>query len=183
MPQQYPKTEKFAGRNITFRELQPEDTEAAGDAIYRFANNLPMSDLMFLRMDITQRQVVDEWMEDVREGTTKTLLVEEDGHSIGYGNLHLSRNHWTRHMGQIRVLVEPEFRGLGVGDAVIEELIKIAEDTHLHRLVGYMPADQPKVRQLFEGHGFRTIAILTDWLVDREGRSHDLVLMARELTG
>jgi hypothetical protein len=41
----------------------------AGDrvAILAFANALPPHDLLFLRRDITQPDVVDEWVRDVEQ--------------------------------------------------------------------------------------------------------------------
>ena len=44
-----------------------------------------------------------------------------------------------------------------------------------------MPVDQLTARTVFERLGFRYQAILPGWVMDREGRDLDLLIMAREI--
>jgi hypothetical protein len=49
------------------------------DSILVFARHLPQEDLLFLRTDITQPAIVDEWLKSIENGSTVTLLAEPDG--------------------------------------------------------------------------------------------------------
>ena len=42
---------------------------------------------------------------------------------------------------------------------------------------------QWSARRLFEGLGFEMEALLADWVIDREGRTQDLVLMSYDVAG
>jgi RimJ/RimL family protein N-acetyltransferase len=178
----YPWTKKFGPHSVTFRLMTPEDTESIQRTVLKFANSLPASDLVFLRMDITQPEVMDEWMHNIRIGRTKTVLAEEDDSVVGYANLHRSPLQWTRHIGEIRVLISPKFRGLGLGEALFNDLIGLAGNEGLERVVAHTPSGQPRVRAMLESLGFEAEALLTDWLMDRNNETHDLIIMSKDLS-
>jgi L-amino acid N-acyltransferase YncA len=179
--QKYPRTSKFGGHDITLKVMRPQDEASVEQALLDFAQSLPASDLVFLRMDIAQPEVVHEWVENILRGRTVTVLAEEKGKVVGYGNLHLSRLRWTRHIGEIRVLVGAEYRRLGLGECLVNVLINIARGRSLQRVVAHIGSGQPRVRAMFERLGFHAEALLTDWLEDRNRQRHDLVIMSHEL--
>lgn len=179
----YPWTKKFGPHTVTFRLMTPEDTESIEKTVLRFANSLPASDLIYLRMDITQPEVVEEWMHNIRIGRTKTVLVEEDGIVVGYANLHKSPLQWTRHIGEVRVLISPKHRGIGLGEALFTELSALAKAEGLERVISHTPSGQPRVRTMLESLGFEAEALLTDWLMDRNNETHDLIIMSKDLDG
>src|SRR5271156_2821238 len=59
------------------------------DSILLLARHLPSEHLLFLHSDITQPVIVDEWLKNIENGTTVTLLAEPDGTLEGYVSLHL----------------------------------------------------------------------------------------------
>lgn len=179
--ERYPHTEKFGRHEITFRLMDPSHVEALEQAILSFVSTLPSSDLAFLRMDITQPEVLHEWEHAIQTGRTVTLLAYEDNRVVGYGNLHLSGLQWTKHIGEIRVLVGSHHRGAGLGQAMFHELCGLARSHDLQRVVAHIPADQPKVRKMLESVGFDPEALLTDWLKDRNGHTHDLIIMSKDI--
>lgn len=178
---EYPRVQDFDGRKLSFRLMTPEDEKAMKMAVLKFTRALPDDDIVFLRMDITQPEVVDEWVENVRLGRTVTVLVEENDNVEGYGNLHLSELQWTGHIGELRILVSESLRGHGVGRALVEQLTELARLQGLEKVVAQIPSTQPKVRKMFEGLGFEPSAFLTDWLKDRNHKLHDLILMSRDI--
>lgn len=177
----YPKTKKFGRHDVTFRMMDPSHAEALEEAILRFSNSLPSSDLAFLRMDITQPEVIREWEHAVESGRTVTILAYEGDDVVGYGNLHLSSLQWTQHIGEVRVLVGAKFRGAGLGQGLFRELIELAQAQGLDRVVAHIPSGQPRVRLMLESMDFEPEALLTDWLKDRSGHTHDLIIMSRDI--
>ena len=170
----YPWVDVIDGQEITFRLMSSDDR----DAVLAFSHALRPDDLMFLRLDITDPSVVDGWLKHIDEGRTVTVLAWDDGKIVGYGTLHVDEAWWTRHLGQIRILVRSDRRKLGLGRKLAVEVFQLARERKLDRIFAQMAADQPHVRQLFEDLGFRAEALLTDWVKDRDGRTHDLLIMS-----
>ena len=176
-PQIYPWGRRFAGVGVTFRTMSAADREA----MLAFTRALPERDLLFLRMDITRGEVVDRWIRNIESGKTVTLLAEEDDRLIGYCTLHHSENLWTRHLGEIRLLVGPERRSKGIGGELARRIFEIAGDLELQKLVAHMLSSQRTAQTLFHDLGFIPEAMLHDWAIDRDGRTHDVIVMSREV--
>lgn len=173
----YPMTETHQGTEIAYRLMTPKDEKA----LLRFANTLTEEDLLYLRTDITQPEVIAEWVKNIRIGRTTTLIAEEDGHIVGYGSLHSNQVLWTRHIGEIRVLVAAKVRGLHIGRSFVTKLYTIAKEQGLDRIIAQIASNQPRVRHMFENLGFEPQALLTDWLRDRSHRTHDLIIMSQNV--
>lgn len=173
----YPIGKAFGERTLSIRLMTPSDSKT----VLAYATKLPESDLIFLRMDITQPEVVAEWMRNIEMEKTTTLIAEEDGEMLAYGSLHHNQLHWTRHIGELRIMVSPKLRGLAIGRFLVQELFQVAQVLELERVIVQIPSNQPRVRKMFEGLGFSPAALLTDWLKDRNNRMHDLVIMSVNL--
>ncbi|HUO03820.1 MAG TPA: GNAT family N-acetyltransferase [Candidatus Binataceae bacterium] len=167
------------GRMATIRVMDPDDL----DKIVRFAAELPANDLLFLRTDITNREVVKQWVENVRKGHTFTLLAEVDGDLAAYASIHLDQAMWTRRVGEIRLNASPRYRGLGLGKRLAAEVFDVARSLGLKKITAQMTPDQSAARAAFERLGFQVEAVLTDWVEDRNNRSHDLLIMTYDVAG
>ena len=117
-------------------------------------------------------------MEWIESGRRVTLLAELGDELIGYGTLSRRELDWSRHMGEIRIIVQAAYRRTGLGRALAEEVFSMAREMDLTKIVARMPVDQPGGRKMFESIGFKPEALLTDWVIDRAGRTHDLVVMS-----
>lgn len=174
----YPWTEKLGKHTITFQLLSPKDRES----LLRFTRSLPEDDVMFLRKDITRGDVIDDWLEKIEKGSTITVLAtNDDGKIVGYASLHLDQLLWTRHLGEIRVVLAPNFRGAGLGKRLLNEMFLVGRQQKLQRIVVNMRREQPRLQGMLERMGFRAEALLTDWLMDASGRTHDLLVMSCRL--
>lgn len=194
----YPWSTDVGGLRVRFRKLSEGDL----DAMLAFTRQLPERDKLFLRTDITDPAVVQDWIENVTQGKTVTVLAEavpsepetakassdeEDagtastGQIVAYGSLHHSEILWTRHLGEMRLLVGSAFRGKGVGGRLAEQLFSLAQDLGLLKLVAQMMSTQRSAQNLFHHLEFIPEALLHDWVIDQNGRTHDLILMSREV--
>jgi L-amino acid N-acyltransferase YncA len=151
----------------------------AGDRqrVLNFARSLPQDDLLFLRTDITEPKTIDAWLENIEEGTTITVLAELNGSVAGYASLHTDGARWTRLVGEVRIQVGVGNRGLGLGRRLLGEIFRLGQDLGLKKMVAAMTPDQASARAAFDELGFRVEATLSDWVVDREGKSRDLLVM------
>jgi RimJ/RimL family protein N-acetyltransferase len=175
----YPWTTNVDGVRLTFRLMEPSDR----DAILTFARALPNDDLIFLRSDITESPAVDAWMSYIKTGRTISVVAEADGKIAGYASIHLNEALWTRHVGELRVLVGREQRGIGLGKRLTNEAFAIAKDLGLKKITAQMPTEQRGARQVFERLGFRPEALLADHVMSRDGHTHDLLIMSYDVAG
>jgi len=178
-----PRIEKWSVQlgnlELTFRRM----TAADKDAILAFARSLPEEDLLFMRTDITQPEVVDYWLRQLETGRAITLLVENEGRLLAYGSLQHSESLWTRHLGEILMLVGPEARGRGLGGLLARHLLEVADELGLQKLWVQMMSTFHQAQNLFHHLGFIPEAMLHDWVIDGNGRTHNLLIMAREVDG
>jgi N-acetylglutamate synthase-like GNAT family acetyltransferase len=173
----FPWTDTSGSRSVTFRLMHADDKQAIIDLAMRQSER----DRAFLRTDVTNPAVVDEWIANIHRGRTVTVLAEVDHRIIGYGSLHHDETMWTSHMGEIRVLVDPDFRGESIAKRLVAELFHIALEMKLERVYVQIPTDQARVRNLFEELGFQSEAILNNWLLDADGVSHDMLIMTHAM--
>ena len=81
------------------------------------------SDLLFLRVDLTQPDVVDEWINNVKNGYSTSLVAFDDNDKmIGYATVHKSSAPWTRRVGELRVNVSKDFRARSLGKNLTSEI-------------------------------------------------------------
>ena len=161
-------------RTVLLRLMKRSDR----DRVVDFARALPSRDLLFLRKDITDPKVVDEWVRDIEGGRTVTVLAEKDGELLAYGSLWLDETFWGRDKGEIRVQVSAGWRGLGLGLLLASEVFAIAKDLGLERIIARLTKEQERTRAILERLGFTQVAVLRDFVLDRDGKPHDLLVMS-----
>lgn len=167
------------GRHAELRLMGLSDRQN----VLEFARSLPPDDLLFLRTDITEPAIIDEWVRNVERGATVTVLAEVGGEMAGYASVHSDQARWTRRVGEIRLQVGKPFRGLGLGRRLAAEIFKIGQGRGVKKMAAMMTPDQTGARAAFEKLGFQVEALLQDWVVDRDGRPRDLLIMSYDLEG
>jgi L-amino acid N-acyltransferase YncA len=161
------------GRQVGLRLMVPADAYR----LLAFARSLPREDLQFLRVDITRMVVVLHWAQNVRAGVTVTVLAENRSEVVGYASVHNDQVSWQRHLGELRIQVAPAYRGSGLGTALGAEIIAIAPGLGIEKIVAQMTPDQHEAMALVKRHGFRHEAVLHDFVISRDGRKSDLIVL------
>lgn len=175
-----PTWEKRAGGDVfTFRPMHRDDKRE----MLKLARSLPEDDLLFLVVDITQEDAVDEWIRRLEDGQIHTIVVEKEGKLVGHGSLVCEQQVWTRHLGGMVLLLAPEYRGKGLGQELASELFSKAGEIGLRKVVARMASEQKGAVSVFKKLGFRMEALLTDCVIDRNDRTHDLIIMSYDVTG
>ncbi len=167
------------GRSLELRLM----TAADRDRVLAFARGLPEDDLLFLRVDLTQPDVVDEWIRAIASELTLSLVAVDDGRLAGYASVHRNAARWTRRVGEIRVNVGPAYRSLGLGRNLTAQIVDVARALGLRKLSAHMTTDQAGARSAFKRLGFTPEAVLADYVEDRSGAPRDLLIMSYDLEG
>jgi RimJ/RimL family protein N-acetyltransferase len=172
-----PRSLQCGGATLELARLQPGDAQALAD----FVAQLPAHDLLFLRRDISQPKVIAAWMQAIAEGRLHSLAVREAGVLVGCSAIVVDALSWSRHVGELRVLVAPVWRGKGLGRVLIQQCFAQALELGLDKLVAQMTVDQVAAIAVFEELGFRAEALLRDHVKDRDGQLHDLALLSHDV--
>lgn len=178
LAQRYPRDVELAdGRALRLRLMGAKDV----DAVLAFAGALAPDDLMFLRMNITERPVVEHWVASIAAGRTVTVLAVEDGRMLGEGTLLHNEAHWTRHLGEIRIQIAPAARRRGIARLLAGEIDAIARRIGLRLLTARMTLDQSAAQAVFRQLGFRREAVLWDYAITPDGQTRDLLVATKRL--
>lgn len=187
MPAAQPKIHRDYPRTV---QLDDDSTatlclmgEGDVDRIVRFARSLPADDLLFLRIDITDPEVVDEWVRNIERGRTITVLADVKGELAGYASLHHNEVAWQRHVGEIRIQVSPRVRSQGLGRRMAAEVFAVARDLNLRKVIAQMTPDQKGAIATFQRLGFQPEALLQDFVMDRAGNTRDMIIMSHDVEG
>jgi L-amino acid N-acyltransferase YncA len=157
---------------MEIRELQATDR----DAVERFVARVPEGDRTFFKEDVEAPGVLDAW---TRPGTARAVAVE-DGEVIGYVAV-VPLHGWSSHVGEVRVIVDPDRRGRGIGRALARRAVLDAVELELRKMVVEVVADQEPTIAMFRSLGFDPEALLTDQVRDRSGALRDLMILAHSV--
>jgi len=177
-PRSYPRRVDCGESQLEIARMTSRDR----DALVALVATLPTHDLLFLRRDISQPKVVDAWMRALDAGELASLVARDGsgGEMVGCTAIFTDALSWSRHVGELRVLVSPAWRGKGLGRVLMQECFAEALELGLKKLVAQMTTDQRAAIAVFEEMGFRAEALRAKHVADREGRLHDLVLLSHD---
>ena len=121
----------YDGEEVTIRPLQPGDkAELLG-----FFLRVPEDDRFYLNSDVAAPEVIGEFTDRIDLEQTIPLVATVEDRILADATLHRSRRAARRHVGEIRVVVDPEYRNRGLGVRLIHELIQLGRDLELRTLV------------------------------------------------
>jgi ribosomal protein S18 acetylase RimI-like enzyme len=152
-----------------------------------FFGRIPEGDRTFFKEDVTDQSLVEGWVTDERD--RRLLAIDGDsvvGHSVvGYSVVGyvaiVPGVGWSSHVGEVRLVVEPAYRGRHLGSALAYRGLQEALAMGLSKVIVEVVADQVPTIALFQGLGFEAEAVLADHVRDATGRFHDLILLSHQV--
>jgi ribosomal protein S18 acetylase RimI-like enzyme len=101
----------------------------------------------------------------------------DGGEVVGYVAV-VPLHGWSSHVGEVRVVVDPERRGRGIGRALARRAVTGAIELELRKMVVEVVAEQEATIAMFRSLGFDPEALLTDHVRDQSGTLRDLMILA-----
>lgn len=165
-------TEK--GEQIPVRPMEPGDA----DALLEFFRRIPEEDRAYLKDDVTSPDLIKQWTEHLDYTRVVPLISVLDGKIIADSTLHRRRPAARRHVGEVRVVVDPEFRDRGLGRNLLRKLVDIAADRGLESVIFEVMTDREEpARRTAQLMGFEAIAVLPRHSQDLDRTRRDLTVM------
>src|SRR6266851_4008788 len=127
----YPQTVTLRdGTTVAIRPLLADDREE----ICNFFERVPEDDRAFLKEDVIDCREVEAWL-DMLDPNTETVIVAEAADRIaGTAILRRVAHGWSRHVGEIRIVADPETRRQGLGHVLAETIFGLAVRLGLEKM-------------------------------------------------
>ncbi len=172
------KTETLKdGTKVLIRSQAPEDL----DLLMGFYRSLPKEDRRYLRVDVTDRNVISQRLRLMESGFLFRICAELDGRIIATGALEIFADAWRKHQGELRVIIGPDYRRKGLGLIMMRELYLLAHEKKVELVVTRIMRPQMAARNICRKLGFREELMVPDYLRDLTGATQDMVLMAADM--
>jgi ribosomal protein S18 acetylase RimI-like enzyme len=146
-------------------------------ALRGFFDGLPEGDLTFIKEDVRDPAVAEDW---VVPGRRARRWVATDGDRVLALVAVLPLHGWSSHVGELRLVVDPAVRGHGLGSKLARHALREALAMDLRKVVVEVVAEQESAVRMFNDLGFRGEALLTCHIRDRAGELQDLLVLAYE---
>ncbi len=166
------------GTSVCIRPIEKEH----GPALLSFFQALPEDDRLFLKEDVTKKEVINRWMEALNFDKVIPIIAEKDSEIIGDATLHLNKYGWMKHMAEIRCVVSKEYQQKGLGTALMRELLAHAVEKKVLQVSATMMDIQKSAQRAFRRIGFKKEAELKNFVTDINGKTHNLVIMVNDVS-
>lgn len=165
------------GRSVHIRPLMAEDF----DQSLAFFKSLNATERRYLRRDVTDPEVIRERIKEAQTYPVERLVALSDDDIVADGSLEHERYGWGNRIAQIRIIVAPGFRRIGLGTSLARLLYVIAHQHDVARINVRMLRPQARCADIFHHLGFRQEFVLPDHVRDLEGNLQDLIIMRCDL--
>jgi len=175
---EYPKDlELQDGLKYELRPLETSDEMA----FHEFFLAVPTEERLFIKHRVTEPSIIQDWCQNIDLGRNLPLLAVLDGQIIADATLHQQLGGWKRHIGRVSVLVHPKFRGRGLANALVSEIIDVARQLGLEKVEAEFIGGQERAMKMFGLLGFLPLFQLPDYVKDMDSETHDYFLFGLNL--
>ncbi len=165
------------GTRILLRPMVSEDK----DALYEFFKDVPREDTRYLRDEVSSILLVEKWSKNLDYEKTLPILALKDGKIIADATINRRRSGWKWHLGTVRIFVHKDYRDVGLGHLMIEELSEIAYKLEIEKLLAEIPDTNYSAIRAFTTAGFYRAAVIPNLAKDRENMPLDVVVMIKDI--
>ena len=163
---------KVSIRNLTLNDL---------DNLMKFYCVLPEEDRKYLRVDVTDRKLVEQRIRFIESGNIFRIIALHGDEIIADGALELFADEWRKHQGELRVIVARTFQHKGLGMIMMRELYFLAVKKKVEMLIVRMMRPQTAARNICRRLGFREELLIPDYLHDLTGATQDMIVMTCDM--
>lgn len=166
------------GRRVLLRPFAEKDV----NALYDFFHRMPLEYRRFAWDNVDNRSLIESWGRSIDYGKVFPLIALDGTRIVADATLHERDGGPLRLVGRIKWMLDPEFRGVGLGTTLVNHLIKIARERGLRHvncmLISDLEADAVKT---LEGLGF-TSYLQPGYGTDPDGNQHDMTKLVLKLS-
>jgi ribosomal protein S18 acetylase RimI-like enzyme len=165
------------GTKVLLRPMVAEDQ----DALYEFFKAVSEEEARYLRDDVKSRLLIESWAKNLDYSRTLPILAIKDDIIIADATINRRRSGWKWHLGTVRIFVHKDYRNLGLGELMVDELARIAYRLGIEKLILEIPDTNTAVINAFTKAGFHRAALIPNMVKDRQNMPVDLAVMMKDI--
>jgi L-amino acid N-acyltransferase YncA len=146
----------------------------------QFYSEIPEDDRWYMRYDVRDPSVIRSWVEDPEN--VFSIVAVCATRIVAHARLHWHQYGCYHHQGRLRIIVEPQHRQKRLGSWMLLDLIHAAMERGLRELRAdfVVGVEDAAVESAYKLDFFKK-AVLEDFVIDRQGQLHDLMIMTKRL--
>jgi GNAT superfamily N-acetyltransferase len=178
MPIRYPQEAVLRdGRRLLVRPFTEQDV----DGLYDFFLRLPQEVRRFAWDRIDRRSLVESWGRELDYGRVLPLLALDGRKVVADATLHRREGSPLRLVGRVKWLIDPAYRGHGLGTLLVNNFIATARFDGLRHLTCMLISDfEADAVRTLQDLGFQGYTI-PGYGTDPDGNQHDMIKMVLKL--
>jgi GNAT superfamily N-acetyltransferase len=178
MPNRYPQEAALRdGRRVLIRPFTSRDT----GVLYDFFQRLPEETRRFAWDRIADRGLIEGWGRNLDYGKAFPLLALDGTRVVADATLHRREGGPLRLVGRVKWLLDPDFRGVGLGTLLVNQFINHARANGLRHLTCMLITDlEADAVHTLEGLGFDAF-VIPGYGTDPDGNQHDMTKLVLRL--
>ncbi len=158
------------GRGVRVRPFVASDAEA----LHAFFQRLPGSVRRFAWDAIDKRPLIDQWAANIDYEKAYPLLAFDGSRIVADASLHRRAFGPLRLVGRIKWLIDPDYRGAGLGATLVNLLMDVARERGLRHLTCMLISDlEQDAIDVLTPLGFTEYKI-PGYGADPDGDAHDM---------
>ncbi len=162
------------GDKVSVRPLDPEDKIA----LLEFFERIPEEERYYLKENVASAKVIHGWTSNMDFTKVIPIVAVSGSAIVADATLHLNRTPARHHIGEVRVVVDPAYREVGLGGRLIREILDIAANLGLVKVSFELVAQREKEAVCAaERVGFKEVAVLEERVKDFWGNFQDVIML------
>jgi GNAT superfamily N-acetyltransferase len=178
VPNRYPQEAALRdGRRVLLRPFAENDSAA----LYEFFHRLPTEYRRFAWDNLDNRALIDSWGKSIDYAKVFPLLALDGSRIVADATLHRRHGGPLRLVGRIKWMLDPAYRGDGLGTILVNHFIRIARENGLRHLSCMLISDlEADAVATLVGLGF-TSHVVPGYGTDPDGNQHDMTKLVLKL--
>lgn len=166
------------GGMVILKLLEKSDEGALKD----FFSLLPDHEVDDLREDVRDAATIGSWIQTLDYSRVLPLVAWEESLRaiVALSSMHFKEGVY-RHVAGVRIVVGTAHRKLGLGSAMIKELIELGNRLGLYFLKAEILSEKRLAIKAFRQMGFEYKGTFENYYMNRKGETRDILLMVKQL--
>ena len=165
------------GRRLILRLFTANDV----DALYDFFHRLPEDVRRFAWDRIDNRSLIETWGRELDYAKVLPVLAFDGNKVVADATLHRREGSPLRLVGRVKWLIDPEYRGAGLGTILVNNFISTARSNGLRHLTCMLISDlEADAVSTLSDLGFEGYTV-PGYGTDPDGNQHDMIKMVLKL--
>jgi GNAT superfamily N-acetyltransferase len=178
MPHRYPQEAVLRdGRKVLLRPFAERDVEE----LYAFFHRLPPEYRRFAWDPIDSHALIESWGRNIDYDKVFPLLAIDGHRIVADATLHHREGGPLRLVGRIKWMIDPAFRGVGLGTMLVNHFIDIGRGNGLRHLSCMLISDlEADAVRTLQDLGFESY-VVKGYGTDPDGNQHDMTKLVLKL--